>query len=446
MLRSLAAGAETVSQLYPGIRITLYETMDKSVKALREGKVDALLHNSYVWSYVLQKPAYSDLSIQPSIIFSMDFRVGTLDTPSGRIIIDRLNSSIATLTDITRQTVILNYTTRKLYQYDLFDYLYEYGLFLLLISLLILSLIMITVLKLRTLRFEQEEKMRYLIDHDPLTGVLSLNGFRKRVEELLRAHPEIPYVLSYNNIKNFKYINDSLGMQAGNDLLCFWTEKSEENLSDLDAIGRIEADHFAALRHLEGEEQLSMDIKAVFDPVRNFFIDRDQETRVQISTGVYALTQADYRNINVDQMLDYARVAEKRLRDAHREGFEFYNTDQWRIGKLVADVTSRLSVAIRSDEIQVWYQPQVNFETGKIISAEALCRWNHAKRGRISPAEFIPALEEAGLIYDLDCFVWEKVCNDLHRWNEEGSHRSVSVNLSRTGRSCKKSEHSRAFS
>ena len=98
--------------------------------------------------------------------------------------------------------------------------------------------------------------------------------------------------------------------------------------------------------------------------------------------------------------------------------------------KLSADIVSRLPLTIQSEEIQVWYQPQVDFGAGKIIGAEALCRWNHGKLDWLSPAQFIPALEEAGLIYDLDCFVWEKVCQDLHRWNEQGVHWSVSVNLS----------------
>ena len=95
MLRSLSGAAETVRQLYPGIEITLYETMSDSVWALRSGRVDALLHNSYVWSYILQKPEYSDLAVQPSAMFSMDFRAGTLDTPSGQAVIARLNGGIA---------------------------------------------------------------------------------------------------------------------------------------------------------------------------------------------------------------------------------------------------------------------------------------------------------------------------------------------------------------
>ena len=431
MLRSLAGGAETVSQLYPGVEIVFYDTMDESVNALRHADVDALLHNSYVWSYVLQKPSYSDLSVQPSAMFSMDFRAGTLDTPARQETIKRLNEGIASLTDPQRQAVILDYTSRRLYHYTLFDFLYEQWLFLLLVFLLIVALIVIGVLKQQTLRFEQEEKLHRLITHDPLTGVLSLSGFRERAEELLRLHPDMPYVLSYSNIRNFKYINDSLGMDAGNELLRFWADKTKAIMTDLDAFARIEADHFAMLWHIESKEQLAGDTRLVFDPLRDYFIDRNKNMRVQICTGVYSLSPADHQDSSIDRMLDFARVAEKRLRETHNEGFGFYNENQWEFEKLAANMTSRLPAAIRNGEIQVWYQPQVAYETGRITGAEALCRWNHAERGWIPPSKFIPALEEAGMIYDLDCFVWEQVCRDLHRWKEAGKILTASVNLSR---------------
>lgn len=431
MFYSLSGVTETVRQLYPGIEITLFENMSDSVKALRDDKVDALLHNSYVWSYLLQKPSCSDLMVQPSDMFSMDFRAGAADTPAGRAIIDRLNGGIAALSDTRRQAIILDYTSRRLYQYDFFDYLYQYGLLLLLGVLLFASLIVIAVQKNHAIRMEQAEKMHRLIDHDPLTGVYSLNGFRKRVEELLRAHPDIPYLLAFTNIRNFKYVNDSLGMAAGDELLRFWVSKTLETLTDEEAMGRVTGDRFAVLRRLGGDDLLRMDDHKVIDSVRNYFVDQGKEHKVQICGGVYVLTPEDYRRIDVDHMLDFARVAEKRVRSTRKDGYEFYNPDQWKKGKRVADVVSHLPVAIQSGQLQVWYQPQVNYETGQITGAEALCRWNHAKLGWLRPAEFIPTLEEAGLIYDLDCFVWDSVCQDLSRWNAQGKRRSVSVNLSR---------------
>ena len=431
MLQSQGGVAETAGKRFPGMVISLYETMSDSVKALRAGEVDALLHNSYIWSYVLQKPAYSDLIIQPSTVFSMDFRAGTPDTPEGRALIERLNGGIDHLEDIQRQAVILDYTSRRLVHYDLSDYLHEYGLVLLLGALLLTALIVIALQRIRAIRKEHEEKIHQLVDHDPLTGVLSMTGFRKRAEELLHAHPDTPYFLSYNNIRDFKFINDSLGREAGDELLRFFAAKYMENLSDEETIGRITADHFAVLRRIEGEERMRPDEKNVFEPVRNFFTIQGREIRVQICSGIYVLTPTDFRKIDVDHILDLARVAEKRVHDSRKGDYAFYNPEQWEKGKRIADVVSFLPAAIRSEKIQVWYQPQVDCEKGKITGAEALCRWDHDKLGWLAPPDFITTLEEAGLIFDLDSFVWDRVCQDLQRWNEQGYHRSVSVNVSR---------------
>ena len=431
MLKSLGGGAETVRELYPGIEITMYETMDDCVKALRAGEVDGLLHNSYVWSYVLQKPSYSDLKVQPSAMFSMDFRAGALDTPEGRATIERLNGGIAKLDDTHRQAIVLDYTTRRLYRYDISDYLYQYGPAVALIALLVMAIVVIILQRRHAIRLEQEEKLRKLIDYDALTGALSLTGFRKRVEEVLRAHPDVPYILSYNNITNFKYINDRFGMEAGDELLCFWVDKSLPTFAEDEVMGRLEADHFAVLRRIGGEERIHRDEENVLNPLRNYFVDRGEEMRVQLCSGGYVLEPEDYQRPDVDHMLDCARVAERRLRETRKDGFELYNPKQWEKGRMAADIVSRLPLALQLGEIRVWYQPQVNFDTGKIIGLEALCRWEHDKLGWLLPSEFIPVLEESGLIYDLDCFVWEKVCQDLHRWNERGKRLAASVNLAR---------------
>lgn len=431
MLKSLAAGAESVNQMFPGMVIRLYDTMSDCVKALRVGEVDALLHNSYVWSYVLQKPAYHDLTMQPAAMFSMDFRAAAPDTPEGRAMIDRLNEGIASIPDTKRQAIILDHTSRKLYQYDVSDYIYQYGLFITLTLLLVIALIIIAVQKNRAVREEHEKRLQQILDHDPLTGALSMNGFRKRVVELLQQNPDAPYFLSYNNIRDFKFINDSLGREAGDALLRFWVAKSKENLSDDEAIGRIDADHLAVLRHISGEQRMRDDEEKVFAPVHNFFINQGIDNRVQICSGIYILTPKDFREIDVDHMLDLARVAEKRIRESRKGNFAFYNPEQWEKGKRLAEIVNYLPSAIKSGDIQVWYQPQVDYDKGLITGAEALCRWDHTKLGWLYPFDFISTLEEAGLIFDLDSFVWDRVCRDLKRWKDEGKLKTVSVNVSR---------------
>jgi predicted signal transduction protein with EAL and GGDEF domain len=367
------------------------------VQALRRDEVDALLHNSYVWSYVLQKPAYSDLVVQPSAMFSMDFRAATRDTPEGREIINRLNGGISWITDTRRQAVVLDYTTRKLYKYDFSDYVHEYGVFVLMGALLIIATIIITLQRIYVLRKNQELKIRELVEYDSLTGVLSFEGFKKRAKELLRMHPNDPYFLSYNNIRDFKFINDSFGRDAGDELLKFWAKKKIQNLNVDAAIGRITAARFIVLRHIY-KDQMQSDEENVFEPVENFFINKGFDNQVNLCSGIYVLTPNDYVDIDIDRMLDLAMVAEKTIRKSRESNFAFYNPDQWEKGKRVSDIINSLSGAMKSEEIKVWYQPQVNYETGAITGAEALCRWEHSKLGWLPPSEFIPLLEDAGLI------------------------------------------------
>ena len=432
MLSSLAGGADTVKQLYPGIEITLYDTMADCVKALRAGEVDALMHNSYVWSYVLQKPSYSDLNVQPATMFSMDFRAGTLNTPEGKVIVDRLNAGIDKLSDTKKQAIVLDYTSRHLYQNDFWDYIYEYRFLLVPGTIFFILFIIGIVHRQRAIHRKQEEKIRELKERDTLTGVLNLDGFKKRVEELLITYPENQYLLSFSNIKNFKFINESMGRETGDDLLRFWAQKSTATFSDEEAMGRITGDRFAVLRKFTDVEQMGRDEKEVFEPLRNYFIDRGKDIQLQICTGVYAITPEDHKNIDVDRMLDYARMAEKKVRETLKVGYEFYKSEQWEKGKQIVDISGRLPAALQAGEIQVWYQPQVDYTSGAISGAEALCRWKHAKLGWISPGVFVPTLEETGMIFDLDRYIWDKVCQDLHRWNLEGHRRFVSVNLSRS--------------
>lgn len=160
MLRSLSDVSETVRQLFPDIEITLYDTMDECAKALNAGEVDALLHSCYEWSYFLQKPAYARLTIQPYPMFNLDFRAAAPDTPDGRAIIERLNGGIANTPETLKQSVLLDYTTRRLYRFDISDLIFKYGLVMGLGALLFVSLVVIVILRIRSKRTKQGKKKR----------------------------------------------------------------------------------------------------------------------------------------------------------------------------------------------------------------------------------------------------------------------------------------------
>ena len=276
-----------------------------------------------------------------------------------------------------------------------------------------------------------QSKMEELVYKDTLTGALSLQGFRKRVEELLKKYPDTKYVISYTNIRNFKFINDRFGMDEGDKLLKFWVQKSMGVLSDKEAIARITGDRVAVLRINEGDKGLKSDGLDVLDSVRNFFIDRGIDYRIQLCSGIYILEEDDYRFINVDPILDCARLTQHKVKNTIIDGYAFYNPKQWEKDSRVNIISGHLRDAIRDGEITVWYQPQIDYSKNIIIGAEALCRWNHKTLGNISPGEFIGVLEATDQIYELDSFVWEEVCRHLQEWNEKGKKLIISVNLAR---------------
>lgn len=246
MLSSMAAGAETVRELYPGIEITMYDTMSESIKALRKGEVDALLHNSYVWSYVLQKPSYSNLVLQPSAMFSMDFRAGALDTPENQIIIERLNEGIAALPDTTRQAIVLDHTTRRLYRYDIFDYIYQYG-FMLAAFAIILVLNTIESIRVRKAKKAAEEASRaktlFLanMSHEIRTPLNSIMGMSQLISRETTDTKLQQYVYSINSSANslLALINDILDfsrMEAGELRLLEHTYHLSNLLTDINAM------------------------------------------------------------------------------------------------------------------------------------------------------------------------------------------------------------------
>ena len=225
MLSSQAGIVESIRNLYLGLEIVLFDNLEDAVDALYKNKVDALLNNSYVWSYVLQKPAYSKLYIHPTVMITMDFRAGTLDTPEKHEMIERLNRSIRRLTASQKQAIILEHTTKKLYKYNVYDYLYQYSIFF--ISLVIITLlVLLYVRQLRRAKKIAEEASKAKSDflasmsHEIRTPINVIMGIGELISREATDTKMKQYAYSINSSANslLCLINDVLDfskMEAG---------------------------------------------------------------------------------------------------------------------------------------------------------------------------------------------------------------------------------------
>ena len=420
MLGSLGGGAETVRKLFPGIEITMYDTMDECVDALRAGKVDALLHNSYVWSYVLQKPSYGDLVVQPSAMFSMDFRAGAKDTQEGRMIIERLNSGIASLTDTRRQAIVLEHTSKRLYQYELYDYLYQYRLAILFVGLLFAAIIVIAMQRIHAVRKEQEEKLRY----DGLTGLPNMSYFFELAEagrDRVLENGGTP-VLLYMDFSGMKFFNTKYGFLEGDNLLRAFAEMLAGTFGKEHSC-RISADHFAVQTEKDGLDNKLLDL---FAKSREM----NEGKNLPVHIGVYI---AESEPVPASVACDRAKMACGELSGRYETAVSYYNQDLSEDAAKRQYVIENIDRAIKEKWIWMYLQPIIRTVSEQVCDVEALARWIDPEKGFLSPADFIPALEDAGLIYKLDLYMVDQILDSMKEERAAGFYVVPhSVNLSRS--------------
>ena len=145
----------------------------------------------------------------------------------------------------------------------------------------------------------------------------------------------------------------------------------------------------------------------VCEKVGNYLIRPGVNYSVEIAAGIYKLKPEDMSNPNINQMIDWANVAQKSVKNTSGNQLGIFGKEMWYKQWRELVISQSIESALENGEISVWLQPQFNFVTNKIIGAEALCRWTHNSLGWISPGEFIPILERTGQISQLDYYICE---------------------------------------
>ncbi len=275
-----------------------------------------------------------------------------------------------------------------------------------------------------------QEKIHYLAYHDELTGLLNRNYFKEKLLKCFeQPNTNRRMAILLININRFKNINDSLGNDMG-DLFLQTVAKRLAGFSQLETrtVARMGADEFGVILEDPSDVASVIDIakstvKQLQEPMKSkgftFYID----VAIGISTYNEAITDEE-------QLLQQAFIA---LHEAKRMGQPVCLFKQEMNVKRLDNILleNELRQAIDRNELTLYYQPQVNIQTGKVIGVEALIRWNHPQKGMISPGTFIPLAEESGLIVPIGKWVLHQACRQLKAWhNEDIHHLRMSVNMS----------------
>jgi diguanylate cyclase (GGDEF)-like protein/PAS domain S-box-containing protein len=271
-----------------------------------------------------------------------------------------------------------------------------------------------------TERKQQEETIYRQANYDPLTGLPNRLMFADRLATaLLRGRREKHCVgLLFIDLDGFKKVNDTLGHNAGDDLLKEIAVRLSACVRQDDTIARLGGDEFTViLPNIRGPGDTEIVAKKIIEHVREPINLSDNEVYVSASIGITLYPDdAD----DEETLIKHADTAMYEAKAAGRRTYKFFTADMNKAAQEKMALEMELRAAIENDEFDIRYQPIIDLKTGQITGTEALVRWHHPTRGFTSPDLFIPLAEEQGMIVGIGEWVFRQACTMARHWHDSG--------------------------
>jgi diguanylate cyclase (GGDEF)-like protein len=277
----------------------------------------------------------------------------------------------------------------------------------------------------------RQEELAFMATHDSLTGLPNRTLMLDRVEQMLvraRRH-QTPIAALFIDIDNFKNVNDTLGHDAGNELLRSVTARLEGVVRDADALGRIGGDEFVIVAEEQslaaGPELIAERLLEVLrEP---FDLTGPPETRLTLTTSIGI---AMGERPSPEELLRDADIAMYRAKWNGKNRYVVFESGMQDEVQSHMELEMDLREALKNGEFFLVYQPTFDLRDMSPTGVEALIRWKHPTRGIVLPNDFIPLLEETGLIIDVGTWVLNEACRQGALWREAGHAIGVAVNVS----------------
>ncbi|MFZ4876687.1 EAL domain-containing protein [Janthinobacterium sp. Mn2066] len=279
-------------------------------------------------------------------------------------------------------------------------------------------------------RKDAEQRLLKLAHFDTLTGLPNRSQFYESLTHSLSQAAEHQWAVAvlFLDVDRFKNVNDTLGHTLGDELLRQFASRLVECLRVRDTIGRFGGDEFAAILVLpEGAQHAVGVVDKIREAMRKPFDLQGHEVTVTVSIGISVYPDD---GSDADILIQYADTAMYRAKEAGRDVFRFFTAEMNAQSMARLDMENALRRAIDNEEFVLFFQPKVHIGSGRISGAEALIRWNRPGHGMVSPALFIPLLEETGLIVRVGNWVLDEACKKISEWGATSIgpvHLSVNV-------------------
>ncbi len=281
-------------------------------------------------------------------------------------------------------------------------------------------------------RKKAEKNLYHAANYDDLTKLPNRHLFLDRLHQAIirtkRHHNQMALVVL--DLDQFKKINETLGHEVGDKVLQKVSLRLSDCLRKCDSIARLSSDIFAiTLENINKIDDIHQVVKNLLDNISEpFHIDK-HEIYITSSAGI-SIYPTDGTELSLLQR--NAEAAMYKAKEEGRNSYQFYKTEMNEKSYQRMMLENSLRLALDKNEFLLHYQPQVDLRTGRILGAEALLRWQHPELGLVSPADFIPTLEETDLIIPVGEWVLKTACQQAKKWHQSGlgEELRISVNLS----------------
>jgi len=279
-------------------------------------------------------------------------------------------------------------------------------------------------------RQHADEELAFLATHDPLTGLPNRTLILDRIEQMIARSRRLktPVAAVFIDLDNFKIVNDTLGHSAGDELLEAVAARLEGVLRESDALGRIGGDEFVVIAEgvslNAGPELIAERLAdALVEPF--MLLDGKNRVKVSASFGVASGTE-----LSPDELLSNADIAMYRAKWDGKNRFVAFESEMQSAVQSRMELEMDLREALANDQFHLVYQPIVSLSDMSPVGVEALIRWQHPVRGEVQPEDFIPLLEETGLITQIGRWVLDEACAQSALWRTAGHLVGIAVNVS----------------
>jgi diguanylate cyclase (GGDEF)-like protein/PAS domain S-box-containing protein len=275
------------------------------------------------------------------------------------------------------------------------------------------------------------DKIMVLARTDALTGLANRATFIERLQQVFAAarRGASRFAVLYIDLDHFKEVNDTLGHSAGDLLLISAAGHLKRNCRETDLVGRLGGDEFAILQtEMSSVSDATVLASKIHSVLGTPYQLGDSKLFLSASIGISVYTD---EMAGPDEMLAKADIALYRAKEDGRDQYRFHSDDLDQEMRERVTLTGDLRRALEKNEMELYYQPQVELFSGRIAGMEALIRWNHPKRGLLMPAEFLPIMEKTDAIVALGQWVLDHACEQMSSWRNAGiAPMIMAVNLS----------------